>query len=116
MCRTSSAVGACSARTVLPLYVSNALGGKINSLRPIDLSPAVVMTFLGWVSPLTDQWLTKPIRVGVNVLEPRGFGADITFAQDIVFVTANRDDVFTIVLNFDTTHGLAEMAGAIVKL
>ena len=52
----------------------------------------------------------------MNVLETRGLGADITFAQDIVFITANRDDVLTIVLNFDTTHGLAEMAGPIVKL
>ena len=52
----------------------------------------------------------------MNVLETRGLGADVTFAQDIVFITANRDDVLTIVLNFDTTHGLAEMAGPIVKL
>ena len=52
----------------------------------------------------------------MNVLEPRSLGANIAFAQDVVFITANRDDVFSIVLNFDATHGLAEMAGAIVKL
>ena len=115
MCRTSSAVGARSARTVLSLYVSNALGGKINSLRPLDLSPAVVMTFLGWVSP-HGSVAYEADQGRCECLGARGFGADITFAQDIVFVTANRDDVFTIVLNFDTTHGLAEMAGAIVKL
>ena len=39
----------------------------------------------------------------MNILESRGFGADIAFAQDIVFITANRDDVFTVVLDFDTT-------------
>ena len=116
MCRAPPAVGACSARTVLSLYGGNTFGCKIDGLRPIGLSPAVVMTFFGRISPLTDQWLTKTIRVGVNVLEPGGLGADVAFAQDIVFITANRDNALSIVLNFDTTHGLAEMAGAIVKL
>ena len=54
VCRAPPTVGACSARTVLPLYGGDTLGGKINSLRPISLSPAVVMTFFGRVSPFAD--------------------------------------------------------------
>ena len=52
----------------------------------------------------------------MNVLESRGLWADVAFAQDIVLITANRDDVFTIVFDFNPTHSLAEMAGAIVIL
>ena len=52
----------------------------------------------------------------MDVLKPGRLGANITLAEHILFVAPNCNDVFTIVLDFDATHRLAEMAGAIMKL
>jgi hypothetical protein len=52
----------------------------------------------------------------VNVLKSRGLRTDIAFAKNVVLITADRNDIFPIMFDFDAAHRLAEMAGSIMKL
>jgi hypothetical protein len=51
----------------------------------------------------------------VNVLKSRGLRTDIAFAENIVLITADRNDIFPIMFDFYAAHRLAEMADSIMK-
>ena len=74
------------------------------------------MAFFGRVESLPNERLSKTIGIRVNVLKSRGLGTDIAFAKNVVFITADCNDIFPIMFDFDTAHRLAEMARSIMKL
>ena len=55
--------------------------------------------------------LLQPVRVVVQVLERGGLRADVTFAEHVFVVAADREDSFAFDLDFDAAHRFTEVAG-----
>ena len=50
------------------------------------------------------------------ILQTCGLWTDVALTQDIVFVTANSNDMLSVMLDLNATHGFAQVTGAVVKL
>ena len=60
--------------------------------------------------------MTQAIRVIVQILQRHRLGADVTTAEGVSLVPANRLNVIPAVLYLDTAHGFAQIAGVIVQV
>lgn len=52
----------------------------------------------------------------MNILQTSGFRTDISSAQYVVLIATNSKNLLPVMFNFNTTHSLAQVAGAVVKL
>lgn len=56
----------------------------------------------------------QAVRIFVEVFQRHHLGTDVSVAEGILAVTANRMDTLPIVDDADSTHGFAEIAGSVV--
>ena len=74
------------------------------------------MTFLLGIFAHPLQRFTQTILAGMDILQADGLGTDVTFAQDIILITAYGDNLFAIVFDLYATHGFTEVTGTVVQL
>ncbi len=91
--------------TVRVAHSAQALGRERERLVPADLLPAIGSAA---------QRMPQPVRVFLERLQAVGLGAEVTPAERILFVTADRDHLAggAVDLDRDPALGLAQRAGA----
>jgi hypothetical protein len=92
---------------VLPLDGVEPPCGLLQGLLPGDGLPA------GGGAP---DGLAEPVRVLMEILERDGLGADVALAERILLIASDGGDATTSGLDAQSAHGLAEVAGAEVRL
>ena len=89
------------------LDVVQALSSFVQGLVPADRHPAIGSAF---------HRMAQAVRVVVQVLQGHGLGADMAFTERVVLVATDGQNLVTSVLDLDTAHGFAEIAGMIMRL
>ncbi len=89
------------------LDVMQAPGGLVQSVIPADRHPAVGSAL---------HRVAQAVWVVVQVLQGHGLGADMAFAERVVLVATDGQNLVTAMLDLDTAHGFAEIAGMIMRL
>lgn len=80
----------------------------------LDLGEGVVPTGRKPAFSSANQGRAQAVRVGMQFFKAVGFGVEIALAKDIVFVAANREDVFSAGRDLKAAGSLAEWAGDVV--
>ncbi len=88
--------------TVLALHCQDSLRGEVQGFPPPDALPSV---------PGAPDRMTQAVGIFVQVFERRGLRADLTPAERVALVAANRCNPFVLHLHFDSAAGFAQGAG-----
>ena len=93
-------------KPVFLLYLSDPATRFLISLFPRYLFPILA---------LTSYRFSKPIRIIMNVLMRKPFWANMPAAERVLFISANRNDVFSIVFYFNAATRIAKITYSIMN-